>query len=288
MMKPVLSYLDFREYLKDFYIEKKKDSGFSFRDFAKSAGFSSPVFIKLVIDGKANLASSSITKLCNAMDLKKDDRKYFKHLVSFGQAKTVEHKIQFFEKLKSFHSSVTVSELTDDQFQYFSKWYHPIIRELISMIHFDGDFKKLSEFVNPPITEIEALGSVALLEKLNLVKKNDSGQYETTSQFLTTDSLKTGMLAIRSVQKTMAQLAARAIEIVPAENRDISGVSVSISESSLSAIREELHKCRRRIFEIAAEDKSCNSVYRVNLHLFPVSEKVPSMQLKTRQVGNDA
>jgi uncharacterized protein (TIGR02147 family) len=95
------------------------------------------------------------------------------------------------------------------------------------------------------------------------------------------------MLAIKNVQKTMAQLAARAIETVPAENRDISGVSVSISESSLNAIREELHKCRRRIFEIAAEDKDCDSVYRVNLHLFPVSGKIPSVKLKNRHGGHD-
>jgi uncharacterized protein (TIGR02147 family) len=287
-MKPVLSYLDFREYLKDFYLEKKKVAGFSFRDFANSAGFSSPVFIKLVIDGKANLASSSISKLCNAMNLKKDDRRYFKNLVSFGQAKTVELKVQYLEKLKSFHSSVTVNELTEDQFTYFSKWYHPVIRELISMIHFDGDYRRLSYLVNPSITEIEARESVALLEKLNLIEKDDSGQYVTTSKFLTTDTLQTGTLAIKSVQKTMAQLAARAIDAIPAENRDISGVSVSISDRSLNAIREELHKCRRRIFEIVSEDQDCNSVYRVNLHLFPVSEKVPSKQLKNMQGGHDA
>jgi uncharacterized protein (TIGR02147 family) len=287
-MKPVLSYLDFREYLNDFYHEKKKVSGFSFRDFAKSAGFSSPVFIKLVIDGKANLAPSSITKLCNAMALTKDDRRYFKNLVIFGQAKTVEHKIQIFEKLKSFHSSVTVNELTDDQFQYFSKWYHPIIRELISMIHFDGDFKSLSELVKPQITELEARESVSLLEKLNLIEKDDDGQFRTTCKFLTTDTLKTGTLVIKNVQKAMSQLAAQAIETIPAENRDISGVSVSISEQSLAAIREELQKCRRRIFEIASEDKQCNSVFRVNLHLFPVSEKIPNSQLKSIQGGHDA
>jgi uncharacterized protein (TIGR02147 family) len=86
----------------------------------------------------------------------------------------------------------------------------------------------------------------------------------------------------------MAHLAANAIETEPVENRDISGVSISISERSLSAIREELQKCRRRIFEIASEDRKCNSVFRVNLHLFPVSEKVPDMQLKTRQGGYNA
>ena len=287
-MKSVLSYLDFREYLRDFYLEKKKTSGFSFRDFARVAGFSSPVFIKLVMDGKANLAQSSAMKLCTAMGLKNRERRYFKNLVRFGQAKTIEAKVGCLEKLKSFHPSVSVSGLTDDQFSYLSKWYHPVIRELITMIRFDGDCEKLAGLVDPSITGIEAKESLELLEKLRLVEKDERGQYTAASRFLTTEGMEIGKLAIRNAQKTMAQLAARAIDALPPENRDISGVSISISDKSLPAIRDELQKCRRRIFEIAAGDRECDSVYRVNLHLFPVSGKIPEVQRKTGGGGRNA
>jgi uncharacterized protein (TIGR02147 family) len=286
-MKPVISYLDFREYLRDFYLEKKKTAGFSFREFAKIAGFSSPVFIKLVIDGKANLAQSSAAKLCNAMGLKNNERHYFKNLIKFGQAKTIEDKVHHLEKLKSFHSSVSVCGLADEQFEYFSKWYHPVIRELVTMVKFDGDFDKLAALVNPPITGNEARESIELLQKLNLVENDENGKFIATSRFLTTDGMNTGTLAVRNTQKTMAQLAARAIDVMPSENRDISGVSISISDKSLPAIREELQKCRRRIFEIAAADKECDTVYRLNLQLFPLSGKVPEARFKTnRRVHN--
>lgn len=281
-MKPVMSYLDFREYLRDFYLEKKKTAGFSFRAFAKAAGFSSPVYIKLVMDGKANLARSGATKLCNAMGLRNRERRYFKNLIKFGQAKTIEVKVDYLEKLKSFHPSVSISGLTEDQFAYFSKWYHPIVRELITMGRFDGNYEKLAALVNPPIAAKEAGTSIELLQKLALIKKSGDGQYVATSRFLTSEGLETGTLAIRNTQKTMAQLAARAIDVMPPGNRDISGASIAISDKSLPAIREELQKCRRRIFEIAAGDKECDSVFRVNLHLFPVSEKIPDEHLKHR------
>ncbi len=96
-VKPIVSYLDFREYLRDFYLEKKKSSGFTFRDFAKAAGFSSPNFKKLVIDAKVNLAPASVARLCYAMGLKNSDRRYFKQLVNFGQDKTIEKKMGFLE-----------------------------------------------------------------------------------------------------------------------------------------------------------------------------------------------
>ena len=151
-MKPIVSYLDFREYLRDFYLEKKRSSGFTFRDFAKASGFSSPNFIKLVIDGKANLAPPSVVKLCDAMGLRSDERRYFKHLVSFGQAKTIETKLRYLEKLKRFQTPVSVSGLTDEQFSYFNKWYHPVVRELIALLRFDGDYVRLASLVNPTIT----------------------------------------------------------------------------------------------------------------------------------------
>jgi len=280
-MKPITTYLDFRTYLHDYYIEKKSTSKFSYRDFAKAAGFSSPVFIKLVIDGKTNLTQSSIAKICDAMELKKGERRYFKNLVCFGQAKTIEAKISFLEKLKSLQSSLSVEHLSDNQFAYFSKWYHPVIRELISMIYFDGDCEKLAARVTPPISAKEAQESVALLEDLHLIEKVDNGQYVTTSTFLTSDGMENGTLALRNVQKTMALFAAEAIDGIPPEKRDISGVSISISDKSITAIRTELQKCRRKIFEIASADKECDSVYRVNLHFFPISDTIPREELRS-------
>jgi uncharacterized protein (TIGR02147 family) len=278
-MKHILSYLDYREYIRDYYMEKKKESRFSFREFAKAAGFSSPVFIKLVMEGKANLKKSSILKLCNAMGLKKDARRYFRNLVLFGQSKTIESKLQYLETMKSFQGSVTVDKLSGEQFEYFSKWYHAVIRELLDISEFDGDYQNLANMVDPPISATEARESVQLLEKLQLVKV-ENGRFAATHKFLTSEGLSGGSLAIRGVQKKMAQLAADALDATPMEIRDISGVSVSISPQSLDKIKEELLKCRRRIFEIASRDPVSDSVYRVNLHLFPISKTVPPSMLK--------
>ena len=282
-MKPVFSYIDFREYIRDFYKEKKMESRFSYRDFSRLAGFSSPVFIKLVIEGKANVSKSSVSKLCNAMGLKRDERRYFKNLVLFSQAKDLNTKMHFLDVMKGIQSTLTVSELSNEQYEYFSKWYHPVMKELLDCIMFDGDYEKLAKLVNPPITEKEAKESVELLKKLNLVKE-EGGQFTATQKFVSTSGLTIGTLAVRNVQKKMAALAANAIDTIPKSDRDISGASVSVSQKSITKIREELARCRRRVMEIASEDEKSNSVYRVNLHLFPVSDKIADVQLKAKRI----
>ena len=62
-MKRVMEYQNFRIYVRDFYTERKLASGFTWRDFAKLAGYSSPVFLKLVCDGKANLSEVGIERV---------------------------------------------------------------------------------------------------------------------------------------------------------------------------------------------------------------------------------
>ena len=58
-MPPIIEYTDYRQYIADFYAERKNRSAFTWRDFALKAKFSSAVFLKYVCEGKKNLTSKS-------------------------------------------------------------------------------------------------------------------------------------------------------------------------------------------------------------------------------------
>ena len=68
-MKSVFEYRDYREYMRDFYESRKKCSAFTWREFAKLAGFSSSGFLKLVCDGKTRLSKVGVEKVLSAMNL---------------------------------------------------------------------------------------------------------------------------------------------------------------------------------------------------------------------------
>jgi uncharacterized protein (TIGR02147 family) len=54
----VFRYRDYREFLGAFYAQKKQ-SGLSYRGFARAAGLGAPNYLKLVIEGKRNLSSGA-------------------------------------------------------------------------------------------------------------------------------------------------------------------------------------------------------------------------------------
>jgi uncharacterized protein (TIGR02147 family) len=78
---------------------------------------------------------------------------------------------------------------------------------------------------------------------------------------------------MKAMQKQVMQLAADALDHVPADERDISGFTLGISENAYRRLVEEIAAFRKRIKEIVSEDEGCSRVYRLNLQLFPLSEK---------------
>ena len=64
MMKSVTEYKNYREYVLDYYQERKRCSAFTWREFAKDAGFASGSYLKLVSDGKTSLREESAKKIC--------------------------------------------------------------------------------------------------------------------------------------------------------------------------------------------------------------------------------
>ena len=55
----VFAYSNYREFLRDWFAQLQSSPGFSFRSFSRIAGFNSPNFVKLVVDGKRNLSIES-------------------------------------------------------------------------------------------------------------------------------------------------------------------------------------------------------------------------------------
>jgi uncharacterized protein (TIGR02147 family) len=71
----------------------------------------------------------------------------------------------------------------------------------------------------------------------------------------------------------MSQLAANSLDL-PTTERNITGVTMGISDETYDRIVHELETFRQKIISIAVADKNINQVYRLNLQFFPLTRKV--------------
>jgi uncharacterized protein (TIGR02147 family) len=274
-MNSIYEYLDFRQYLKDYYdYHKESDHGFSYRIWADRAGFKAKDFILRVIRGGSRLSAESISSLASAMYLSSAETLYFTEMVWYAQAKTFDDRERRYARLYSqrvrYISKSDTRVMPHDHFEFYSEWYHTAIRSLISSYGFKDDYEWLAENVFPAISFAKARKSVALLEKLGLIKKDKSGIYRVTDADLTTgDEVKKG--ALLKFYHTGMELMKRALEKLPMDKRNVSGITAGVSEATYLKMIEKIKKFRQEIAQLVKEDHAPDRVYQVNVHVFPMS-----------------
>ena len=270
-MKPIIEYSDFRQYMLDYYEERKRRSVFSWREFSKIAGFSSSSYIKVVCDGKSKLSRIGVERTGAAMGLVGFEMEYFRAMVVFGQAATEEKKKAAYENMLAIAKVHKVRVLEGDLFEFYDSWQNPVVRELAPLMP-GATPGEIAKKCYPEMTAAEVQQSLNFLTKAGLLKKaGDSAFVQAeTSITGTPDATR---LALRGMHRQMSKLATPALDL-PVEQRNFSGVTMGVSRESYERIVKVLDECRRQIIAIAADDKDIDQVYRLNLQLFPLTKNV--------------
>lgn len=275
----IFEYLDYREFLKDFYNFKKAlNPAFSLRVFSDKIGFKAKDFISRVMNGEKKLSDQSIPKVANALQLGKHEAEFFTSLVKFNQAQTMDERDNAFQEMQAVLKVVHFKEkqhlLGHCQYMVYSHWRHLTIRSLIGLFGFNGDYEALARQVHPKITADEAKKSVKLLESCNLIRKNEDGSFELTESAITTGD-RTSKIALRGFHQHCLKLGADSIDLDASSERNISGLTLGISKEGYERIVERINAFRKEIALIAEEDKNADKVYQMQFVLFPVGGKDP-------------
>ncbi len=270
----IFSYLDYRSFLKD-NIEYKKNENkkFSYRYFSNKGGFSSTNFLSLVVKGKRNLTNESIAKIARAFTFKKQEREFFENLVYMNQASNHDEKNYYYQKMMSLKPFSKINKLNKASYEYFSKWYYPVVREIVMF----GDRKYTPEQVagllNPKITPKQAEKALKLLLKLELIQKDSAGRWRKSDNIVSTGP-EVKSLVIANFHKEMMKIAAESIERYPAGKRDISGLVLSINSKTIEEIKRKIDKFRNELAELELKDKNTNQIVYINIHAFPLTDEI--------------
>lgn len=107
-MKPIYSYRDFRQWLRDFYAREKRASpGFTHASFARRAGLKSPNYLKLVMDGHRRLTTARIQAFAGALGLEAGELDYFEALVLENQAESAAERKYYARRLSALRGYST-------------------------------------------------------------------------------------------------------------------------------------------------------------------------------------
>lgn len=270
-MNSIFEFTDFRQYLKDYYeTHREAEKGFSFRRMSHQLGFTSPNFLKLVIDGKRNISKESLEKLIKGFNFNRKEADYFTVLVNFALAKNPIQKNYYFSLLVSLRAKKNIAPITKTHIEYLNNWYNPVVRELVAGLKDPLDYAKLSSMMFQAVSAVKIRKSVVLLKKLDLLRIDENGKYTQSSALLDTgDDMSSH--AVRTYHKNILDIAKISLDTVPVENREFNSLTIRVSEFGFHSIKNKLQDIRKVLLDSVAQDKNTDRIYALCFQLFPIA-----------------
>lgn len=268
-MKDLFEYLSYHSFLEDFLVSKKSEKEwFSLRYFADKIGVDQGNLVR-VFQGKRHLSPAAVQRLTSYLDLDGRRAEYFGTLVQFNKAKTDAKARALFDKLMTI-AAPEAQVLNPQQYEFYKKWYHTAIYNLMDCYDFRGDFALLAKQINPAITPLQAQESIALLVSLQLIKPRADGRYVQTHNMISSGE-EWKSFAVHTFQEATLRLALHSLENHPRSVRDFSTMSMSIAAKDLEKIRELTREFRKSVLKVVQESNPADSVYHLNMQLFPMT-----------------
>ncbi len=269
----IYEFLDYREYLGAYYEAAKENvPAFSYRYFSRRAGYSSPNYLKLVMDGERNLTEKSTHQMIKGLGLEGEEARFFRALVNFNQATSAREKNEYFEEVSASRRFRSARRIDRSMFEYLSCWYYPAIREMAARDDFRDDPAWIGRQLFPRVPAKKVREALDLLLELGLLERDEDGAIVRGEPALTTGH-EVRSLAIGNYHRQMLERAAESIDTVPREMRDVSGMTVCIDAATVAEIKGRIHTFREQLMEICEretdEDKSL--LYQICFQLFPLS-----------------
>lgn len=268
----IFEYLDYRAYLRDTY-EAGKDnvSAFSYRYLARRAGFSSPNFIKLVMDGDRNLGGDSAGRVAKAFSLDADETRFFERLVDLDQAESTEDRNEAYAAVAASRRFRNARRIEHDMFEYLSHWYYPAIREMAARADFQEDPGWVASQLFPSVRKRDVAKALDVLFRLGLLVRSDDGEITRGDPSVTTGH-EVAALAARNYHHQMINRAHDSIEGCPRDFRDVSALTVCVSMDVVAELKEHTQRFREKMLDLCDRSESPEHVYQLNIQLFPLTK----------------
>jgi uncharacterized protein (TIGR02147 family) len=269
----VFRYLDYRQFLADYYAERKREEyGFSYRVLARRAGCKSTNYPCLVIKGKRNLTEEMALRFAEACGLRKNEAAYFGDLVQYNQARGGPAKERCYARLLKFTRFRKVHQLSSAQARYFSEWYIPAIRELAARADFRAEPSWIAECLLPSITPAQARNALKVLYELGFLVKDAEGSVRRPHELVSSG----GPLGHHLVayHRAMLERASAAIDLIPREEREIASLTLCVSQRRLLELKQQIRDFRQQLLQTAEKEDVFERVVQVGFQLFPISKGI--------------
>lgn len=266
-IKNVFMYFDYREYIRDVLETLQKD-GLSLRAIQESVGLSGSAFFTRILDGSRPLSTANAKTLVTAWGMGEDEAEYFMDMVKFGNERDVDRREGHLKKLLAVRSRNREYALQDSTLKFFSKWYYPVLRDLLPLVPAGTSAERIGRMFTPALRAPQVQSGIDYLVEAGFIAIGEDGKYAVTSPIVSTPP-RVRSTILRKYHLKNLEINAEVYDSFTSDDRSITSVTCSLSKEGFEKVREEIAALREKILAIAREDKSPDRVCHVGFQLVP-------------------
>lgn len=265
-------YSNYRAYFEDLYVLAKNHlAKYSYLKFAEDLNLGASNIIFTIIRGKRKLMFKHVREVSDALGFDAGERKFFASLVRLQNSNNVVDRLQDYDTLLDVAESRQKEEGSKDAILFFSAWHHVLVFEALELFPEGATPQLLAKSFRVTISTTAVRESLELLTQMGLLEYREN-RYFKKQKNLSTGGKVPGYGVIRFHLK-MLELARECLSHeFSSDERNVSSVTLAVSDQGAQKIIQTLEEFRRKIFEIANDDKDLKKLVQVNFQAFPLLE----------------
>lgn len=239
---------------------------YSQRAFARQLHLS-PGELSELLRGKRKLSLRSALRIAKSLGLSPGE---MKHLLGLVQRESAKEVLE--EEARNGDSAVDNSPnsqaLSLDMFALVSEWYCFAILNLVECEEFSSDESWIAKRLGIAVPQVRM--ALERLERVGVIRRVNQKIVVTPDYVLSPEGIPSE--AIRGYHRQILQKAIHALDAQHVNDREISGLTLSVNPRNLPAMKKELGQFLDQMAEKYGSGKGRREVYQCEMALFRLSE----------------
>ena len=261
----VFMYFDYRDYIRS-VLETMQSKGLSLRAIQENAGVSGSAFFSRILDGSRPLSIANAKNIAKSWGLSVDESDYFLDLVRFGNEKNVDVREELLRKLLAVRANNQEFALQDSSLKFFSKWYYPVLRDLLPLLPPNMPAEKIGRMFTPVLRAPQVESGIRYLMESGFVTLDENGVYHVEQPIVSTPP-RVRSTILRKYHLKNLEVNSEVYDLFTSDDRSVTSVTCSLSKESFEKVREEIAKLREKILALSREEKNPDRVCHVGFQL---------------------
>jgi uncharacterized protein (TIGR02147 family) len=275
------SYSDYRSYLGDLFQVLKETFGkYSYTRFAGDLGLGASNIMFSIIKGRRKLMFKHVRVISEALGFDRKESRFFASLVRVHNSKKVGEHIADLDMLFDVAESRFENSVESESMKIMSAWQNVLVFEALDLFPSGAELGELTRSFKVRISKTEVRESLKLLIEMGYVRE-EAGLFCKAQRNFSTGSRVPGYGVIRYHLKMM-ELAQDCLgQGFRPDERNVSSVTLSVSDPTAELLLRELDDFRRRLVFLAqqkSQEDAQNGIplqklIQVNFQAFPLIDR---------------